>query len=91
MHDPQAAAPTPRRGAARRLGLHRPPPPMRIAKITGAGQRGDLYAVAGVNGRSWIEDTGRRVVHKPLVVIKPGMIRDTRSPFSPWIKVRGTA
>jgi hypothetical protein len=86
-----------RRGSAHRLGLRRPYPPLRIAKIVDIQDYGvgEFYAVAGVNGRSWVEDGAHRAVHKLPVVIQPGMIRDLRSPFSPpaspWIKVRGSA
>lgn len=78
-----------KRGTARRLGLRKPPKPMRLARISQIDDSGvgEYYAVAGVsNGRSWVEDARGRAV-RPMVDITAGMVRDTRDWPAPWVKI----
>lgn len=62
-----------KRGTARRLGLRAVPGTIRLAHISGAPE-GDLWAVAGCNGRSWIANARGSAVHQASVVIHRGML-----------------
>lgn len=75
-------------GSARRLGLRRVHEPMTLAQINTPGQT--LWAVAGVNGRSWLANERGSAVAKPGVAIGAGMIQTEReSPIPNWVSVRG--
>lgn len=63
----------------RRLGIRPPTPPTRLARIDDKGV-GVHYAVAGINGRTWVTDSRGRTVDamRRRVNITSGMIKDTR-------------
>ncbi|SFO60040.1 hypothetical protein [Amycolatopsis rubida] len=80
----------------KRLGLRPPAAPIRLARVVHLSEDGvgDYYAVASVNGRTWIMDPNGRAVDDlhARVTIASGVIKDLRGAVAPsrptWIRVR---